>query len=249
MKINNLPSPQAPRTSLSVLKNDTPNPQGPNDPEQPNNKDNITLGERVRQVTLGAACAAGGLTGGYVLGGMSGAMISNLTRSAAFAANGSVVGAGLGALWGTALYMRSNDDTISGLVKSSAVGSLTGTVGLFAGAKLGPTVAAITGNSAYALNGALATALSGAVAGMALSRIGKDDTYSEVIKQVASASVGTTAGWMLGGVVEAGVRSIPALASTATPLLGPVLGAASGGLIGLALCLNRGRDGGYDNEY
>jgi len=241
MKINTLPTLPAPRT----FKNDSPQPDGP---EDPNNKDNVSISERVRQVSLGAACAAGGLTGGYILGGMSGAMVSNLTQSAAFAAHGSAVGAGLGALWGTALYMRGNDDVVSGMVKSTAVGSLTGTVGLFAGANLGPAVANITGNSAYALNGALATALSGAVAGMALSRMGKNDTYSEVIKQVASASVGTTAGWMLGGVAESAIRSIPALAGTATPLLGPALGAVSGGLIGLALCLNRDNFG-YNDGY
>ncbi|MBT9582301.1 hypothetical protein IV102_03060 [bacterium] len=242
MKITTLPTPPAPRNSLHILKNDPPQP---NDPNQ--KKDEVSISERFKQVTLGAACAAGGLTGGYVLGGMSGAVVSNLTSSAAFAAHGSAVGAGLGALWGTALYMRGNDDVVSGMVKSSAVGSLTGTVGLFAGANLGPAIANITGNSAYALNGALATALSGAVVGMAISRIGKEDTYSEVIKQVASASVGTTAGWMLGGVVEAGIRSIPAVGA-AGPALGPVLGAVSGGLIGLALCLNRGRDF-YDNDY
>lgn len=242
MKITTLPTPSAPRNSLHTLKNDAPQPNGPNP-----KKDQVTLSERFRQVTLGAACATGGLTGGYILGGMSGAMVSNLTKTAAFAANGSAVGAGLGALWGTALYMRGNDDTVSAMIKSSAVGSLTGTVGLFAGAHLGPAVAAMTGSPAYALNGALATALSGAVAGMAISRIGKDDTYSEVIKQVASASVGSTAGWMLGGVVESGVRSLASAAVAAHPW-GPALGAVSGGLIGLAVCLNRGHFGYEDDN-
>ena len=187
---------------------------------------------------MGGACATGGLTTGYILGGMAGAMLSNLTRTGVYAANGSAVGAGLGALWGSALFLRGDDGAVGSMVKSSAAGTLGGTLGLFAGANLGPALASVTGNSAYALNGALATALSGALTGMALSRVGKDDTFSESLKQAASASLGSTGGWMLGGAIESGIRSLTA-ASPATYAWGPTLGAVSGGLIGLALCLNR----------
>lgn len=236
----------APFSTPSLTRGFKPlNDAGSDDPKEPKDKLDKSAGEEakaaIKKVIVGGACTVGGLAGGYMVGGMAGGLLQNATRLSAFANYGSTAGAGLGALWGAALYMRGDDDAVASVVKSSATATFGGMAGLIAGTYMGPIVAGITGNPAYATNGALAAAISGSLIGASASRVGHNDAPSFYLKQAASASTGATIGWMLGGVATSFASGLGA----SVPY-GPVLGAVAGGLVGAASHISRHKEYHYE---
>lgn len=217
-------------------------------------KDSVTTGgdnskggvsENAKKVLIASACGMGGLTGGYVMGSMTGALaLSRVATLAPYAGAAGMAGAGLGALWGAALYLKNDDAAVSAVVKGSAAGSVGGTVGLVGGAFAGPALAALTQSASYATNLPLAAAVSGSLLGFAINRAGEKDTPSDVVKQAAGLSTGATIGWVAGGVAQHFVNSI---AGTSLGW-GGALGAVAGGLTGLGLYLNWDKVG-YNNDY
>lgn len=203
------------------------------------------VGENAKKVLIASACGMGGLTGGYVMGSMTGALALNRVATLAQYANtAGYVGAGLGALWGAALYLKNDDAAVSAVVKGSAAGSVGGTIGLVGGAFAGPALTALTQSASYATNLPLATAISGSLLGFAINRAGEKDTPSDVVKQAAGLSTGATLGWVAGGVAQHLVNNI---AGTSLGF-GGALGAVAGGLTGLGLYLNWDKVG-YNNDY
>lgn len=216
-------------------------------------KDSVTTGdngksgvsENAKKVLIASACGMGGLTGGYVMGSMTGALaLSRVATLAPYANAAGIAGAGLGALWGAALYLKNDDAAVSAVVKGSAAGSVGGTVGLVAGAFAGPALTGLTQAAGYTTGLPLATAISGSLLGFAINRAGEKDTPSDVVKQAAGLSTGATIGWVAGGVAQHFVNSI---AGTSLGW-GGALGAVAGGLTGLGVYLNWDKVG-YSNDY
>ncbi|MBI3926500.1 MAG: hypothetical protein HY319_13245 [Armatimonadetes bacterium] len=202
----------------------------PGDAEPP--EDNTIYSTFKKGVNL-TACAADGTVGGYLAGALGGRLLTNMTALPMYSQFGPIGGAATGLLVGTAFYLRNNDDAISQTIKAAAGGSVGATAGLFAGAHFGPALASVTANALYE-SVPLASTLSGALMGAALTRWNHDDTGSDVLKQAAFASVGGTAGWMLGGLSSHAVSALTDHAFN----LGGTLGAVFGVTAGLALYLN-----------
>ncbi|MBI3926502.1 MAG: hypothetical protein HY319_13255 [Armatimonadetes bacterium] len=188
-----------------------------------------------KKVTISGACGATGLAVGYFLGGWAGGTLTNATGSALYAGYGGPVGMGLGTLWGAALYLRDDDHAVSSMITGSAVSTVAACGGLFAGAHLGPILAAWTGNALYASHAPLIATAATALAGFAFTRRNEHGVGDDIVKQAAGVALGGTVGWMAGGAVG---QAVATLTEQAAPGLSTVLGTVTGVLGGLALYLN-----------
>ncbi|MBT9583060.1 hypothetical protein IV102_06915 [bacterium] len=228
--------PSAPRGLKSLRQ---PDPIGPNDPKDKLDKaSSDEVKQAFKKVIVGGACTVGGLACGYFVGGMAGGVLQSAPRLAAF---GSTAGAALGALFGSALYLRGDDDAVVSLLRCGITATMGGTTGLLVGTEIGPVVAGITSNPAFATYGALAAAISGTLLGAASSRLNHNDAPSFFLKQAASASTGATIGWGLGGVATSVIAGLGA----SVPY-GPVLGAVAGGLVGAASHISQHKEDHYE---
>lgn len=219
--------------------------EGPKDSVSTSDDKSKGVGESAKKALIASACGMGGLTGGYVMGSMTGALaLTRVATLAPYAGAAGYAGAGLGALWGAALYLKNDDAAVSAVVKGSAAGSVGGTLGLIGGAFAGPALSELTGAIGYATNLPLATAISGSLLGFAINRAGEKDTPSDVVKQAAGLSTGATLGWVAGGVAQHLVNNV----TGASLSMGGALGAVAGGLAGLSLYLNWDKVS-YGNDY
>lgn len=178
-----------------------------------------------------AASATGGATGGLLLGGLAGTLMTNVTGNPLFqsygAAVGSVAGGGMG------LAAATGDDK-STLIRS-AIGWGTGTAGMAAGqwalGSLANMVTSNGGSAVFAQTGQLVGAASGLALGASIPFTGSYRSGHMVTKQLGFAALTGNAGWLAGGALQA-------ICNTAgNPTLGmaaPWLGAAAGFFTGAA---------------
>ncbi|MBT9583059.1 hypothetical protein IV102_06910 [bacterium] len=193
-------------------------------------KEEFVISKTYDHLVTGSAFAAGGASVGYFMGAGAGNVLSNIGATAAYVNYGPMVGASLGATWGALAY-SGGDDKVSNLIRAGVTTYTGSTLGLVACDGVGHLLGNLTNVVSFSQYGGLAGFITGGAVGLAISRIDKQDTASKVAKGLASAALGGTAGWFLGGGTAAFITSLthPGLLP-----LAPALGLSAGALIGLA---------------
>ena len=189
---------------------------------------------RTTKVVVGAAYTAGGSMGGLVLGSLGGTLLSNLSGNAAFTHYGGAVGALAGAVTGLAASSSDKPGTMVRTLGAWA-GATAGTaLGMLGGGLAASALTAQGASLAFAANGATTAAVAGGLVGAAVCYAGHKTAATTTLKNVASAALGGTVGWLLGGGMQAiaanGAPGLPYLVAAA-----PALGAITGSLVGMRL--------------